>query len=132
VAAGSKPAEEFRFYNVERTEPGGARLWIRHGCESIDGCVAAGISGAESVGVAALSLDAEPVGIYDAKPVCVDDAAFFGEFGIKSDRPVGEPADSKCEHAPVISERQHETVQSKREHAAIVAEWRCQPLWIEL
>ena len=131
MATGSKSAEEFRFDNVQRTEPRGARLWIRDGCESVDGCIAAGFGGAESVSVAALGLDAESIGgwnggCWNGKPIRVHNAAFLGKFGIKSDRPVREPA--------IDSQREHQAVQSERKLTSIVGRrrQRCQPLRIEL
>jgi hypothetical protein len=119
VAAGSKPAEEFRFNNVERTEPGGAGLWVRNRCESIERCFAASVGGAESVIVRALGLDAEPLGL--------NSAALLGRLGPQSDRPIGKPADSECEHATVVSQRQHTAIKPERRVTSIVRWQRRKP-----
>jgi hypothetical protein len=139
MAAGLEPAQEFRFYNVERAKPGGARLRIRDSresgvrrrCESIDRCFATGIGGAESVSIGALR--GKPVGIH-TESFGIYDTAFFREFGIKSHRPVREPANSQRKHSPVHSQRQHTSIQPERRLAPIVGgrRRRCQPLWIEL
>jgi hypothetical protein len=123
VAAGSKPVEEFRVYNVELAESRGQGLWLGHRCikrESVDCGFAAGVSGAESVSIGALG--AEPVSIYHTKSFGVDDAALLGRLGIESDRAIGKPADSKCEHSAVVSEREHATIKSKRQHTSVDAQ----------
>jgi hypothetical protein len=126
MAAGLKPSQEFRFYNVERAESRGARLWVRvrreswvrRRCESIDRCVAAVLGGAESVSVGALGC--EPVG--------VDDAAVLGRLGSQSDGTFRKPTiNSQRQHAPIFSQRQHAAIKSECQHSAILPEQWWQP-----
>jgi hypothetical protein len=113
MAAGLKPSQEFRFYNVERAESGVARLRVRHRRESIDRCLAAVLGGAESVRVGALGC--EPVGI--------DDAAVLGRLGSQSDGTFREPPIfSQRQHTPIFSQRQHTPIFSQRQHAPIKSE----------
>jgi hypothetical protein len=126
MAAGLKPAEEFRFFDVERAESGSARLWVRdrcesrdrRRCESLDRSVAAGVSSAESFSVGALR--GESIGV-DGKPVGFDDAAFLREFGIKPNRPIRQPAiNSEREHTPIVPECKHAAIKSERELTPVV------------
>jgi len=111
VAAGSKPAEEFRLDDVEFAESGGEGLWFGVRCnrrESVDSSF-----GASRFGINSALIDCR-------KPVRVHNAAgIFREFATESDRAVREPAiDAKREHSRVFSERKH---------TAIVPEWQWQP-----
>jgi hypothetical protein len=129
VAAGSKPVEEFRLYDVEFAKSRGEGLWfgvrgIRR--ESVDSSF-----GAKRVGINSALIDCgEPVRIHDT-------AGVFREFATEPDRAVGRPAViAKREHsrvfselkrAAVFSERKHTAIVSERKHTAIVSEWQWQP-----
>jgi len=110
VATGPKPAEEFRFYHVKRTEPGGARLRLWHGggCESIDCCVAKGIGSAKSVSLGALG--GEPVRSNHTESVRIDDSALVRGLGTQPNWTFGKSADPEREHATVVSQRQHAAI----------------------
>jgi len=118
VAAGSKPPEEFRVYDVERAESGGQGLWFGHKCvrcESVDCGFAAVGGGAESVSVGALVRDTKPIGGCNSRPVWVRvrNTALVGRLGTESDRAIRRPA--------VIAKRQPTFVIAKRQPAFLVA-----------
>jgi hypothetical protein len=123
MAAGFQSAAEFRFYEGERAESGGARLrlrhrresWVRRRCESFERCLAAVLGGAESVRVGALGLAGKPVGVNNTEVI--------GRIGTESDGAIGEPAiNSECKHEAIIAQRQHTAIKSECQHATIVAE----------
>jgi hypothetical protein len=128
VAARFEPVEEFRFFVVERAEPGGARLWLRRGCEPIDCCFATSVGGAKSVCIGALGAEpvgvrnGKPIGVCNSKPVWVHNTALVGRIGPESDRPVGQPADSECEHTAIKSkcQRQPTVVITERQPAEFI------------
>jgi len=134
VAAGSKPAEEFRFFDVEPTEPGSARLWVRvrcqsrdrHRCKSIERSVPAVRSSAESVSVGALGLGSEQVGVgCESVRGGLHDSALIGELGTQSNRSIRESTiKPECKHQTIVSQCKHEAIQSEREFSTIVAKWR--------
>jgi len=105
------------FDDVERSEPRGSRLWVRFRGKPIDCCFAANRFGINTARI----YRSKPVGIYHTKSFGVDDAALLGGLGIESDRAIGKPADSKCEHSTIDAELQHSAINSKRQHAPIVA-----------
>jgi hypothetical protein len=120
VAAGSKPAEEFRFDDVEFAESGGEGLWLGLGRirrESVDSSF-----GASRFGINSALIDCR-------KPVRIDDTAgVFREFATESDGSIREPAiNSQRQHSPIFTEREYSRVFSQRKHTSIVSEWQWQP-----
>ena len=126
MAAGCEPKAEFRFVIVERTEPGSARLRIRHRREPVDGGFAAGVGSAESFSIGALG--GEPFGGWNCKPVGVRHTALLGRLGAESDGTIGKPADPEREHATVVSWSKHSAIVAKREHTAIESEREFAPV----
>jgi len=116
VAAGSKPVEEFRVYDVQLAESGGQGLWLGHRCvrcESVDCGFAAVVGGAKSVCIGALVRDTKPIGGCNRKPVWVRNTALVGRLGTESDRAIRRPA--------VIAKRQPTVVIAERQPAFLVA-----------
>lgn len=125
MAAGFEQAAEFRFCEVERTEPRSTRLRVWHRRQSIERRFAASLGAAEFVSIAALSLDGKSVRSWNCKPIGVDNTALIGGLGTESDRTVGEPADAERKHTPVISKCEHAPIKSERELTPIVGgKWR--------
>lgn len=113
MAAGSKPVEEFRVYDVQLPESGGQGLWLGHRCvecESVD------------CGFAAGRFHINSARIDRCKPVRLHDTAvIFREFATESDRAVGRPAViAKREPTVVIAEREPAFLFTKRQSTVIV------------
>jgi hypothetical protein len=125
VAAGFKQAAEFRFYEVDRTEPGSTRLRVRHRGQSIERGFAKSVGAAEFVSIGALG--GKPVGGRNSKPIGVHNATFVGRLGTESDWTVGKSSDSQREHASVVSKRQHAAINSEREFTPIFRRERRKP-----